>query len=108
MGSRTTRLTATLAAAFGCLVLGAVDAQAGANGRERLQRVRIEQGVGDGSLTRGEARRLGREQVRIERAERRFRADDGHLGPRERAQLDRRLDRASHHIHRARHNERER
>lgn len=102
------RLLAVLTLAAGCLALGASEASAGVEKREQRQRHRIQRGVEDGSLTRREAHRLGREQVRNERLERRFRADDGRLGPRERARLDRRLDRSSRHIHRARHNGRER
>ena len=95
-----------------CLILlGAtlapIDAIAGVNGREAAQRGRIAQGVGSGSLTAGEAARLGAEQARIEHMERRFRANDGQLGPRERERLDSALDRSRNHIFRAKHNDRE-
>lgn len=102
------RFFALLGIASGVIALGASDASAGPDPREARQRHRIQHGIEDGSLTRGEARRLGREQVRTERMEHRFRANDGRLGPRERAKLDRRLDRSSRHIYRARHNPRTR
>jgi hypothetical protein len=92
-------------AAAGLLILGAgVASAAGVNGREAVQRHRIGAGVQDGSLTRGETHRLFHRQRHIERMERRFRADDGALGPRERHRLDGALDRSSRHIYRARHN----
>ena len=94
------------------LVLGGVAwagaASAGVEAREARQRDRIRAGVHDGSLTGREALRLGREQVRIERTERRFRRNDGRLGPRERIRLNTMQNRASRHIHRAKHNARER
>ena len=97
-----------VALASGLLLGAASVAEAGVNGREARQRERIEAGVEDGSLTRGEARRLVREQQRIERRERRFRENDGKLGPRERRRLDRDLDRSAAHLYRARHNDRSR
>lgn len=79
------------------------DATAGVDGRQARQRERIRDGVQDGSLTGREAHRLGHQQVRIERMERRMRHDGGGLGPRERVRLDRALDRSSGHIYRQRH-----
>lgn len=97
-----------LAAALAALLLSAADARAGVNGREAHQRARIRAGVADGSLTGPEARRLARNQVRTERLERRMRADDGRLGPHERARLDRRLDHSSARIWRQRHDPQDR
>lgn len=91
---------AALAAALGI----ASSASAGVQGREHRQRDRIRAGVAEGSLTRGEAHRLVHQQARIERAERRFRRDDGVLGPAERLRLDRKMDRASRNIFRKKHN----
>lgn len=88
------------------LLATAAPAEAGVNGRERLQRNRIRAGVTDGSLGSREAAWLGRQQVRNERLEHRLRRDDGVLGPRERLRLDRRLDRSSGAIWRARHRDR--
>jgi hypothetical protein len=92
----------------GAFVLGAsalapADAEAGVNAREQRQRERIRTGVEDGSLTRPEVRRLARNQRHIELREWRIRADDGLLGPHERARLDRALDRSSARIYRQRH-----
>jgi hypothetical protein len=54
-------------------------------------------------LTRREARRLTREQRHIRREERRYRCNDGHLGPWERRDLRRDLNRSSRHIYRQKH-----
>lgn len=106
MKIRFLRRLGLLGMAASAALLFAGSASAGVNGREARQRDRIEAGWENGSLTRGETFRLAAEQVRIERRERRFRADDGMLGPWERRALDRDLDRASRHIGRARHNDR--
>jgi hypothetical protein len=103
MRIRGLRTLGCLAFAAGLLAAAAAGA-AGVNGREAFQRERIRDGVADGSLTAGEAHRLGRQQRHIERMEQRFRADDGVLGPRERLRLDGALDRSSVRIHRTRHN----
>ncbi len=76
---------------------------AGIEQRQWNQQHRIHRGIRDGSLTPGEATRLSREQFRIERMERRFRAD-GRFTCRERARVHHRLNRSSRHIHRGRHN----
>lgn len=75
--------------------------------REANQAHRIRQGLRDGSLTRGEVTRLRAEQRHIHREEARFKAD-GHFTPRERAHLQRDVNRASRDIYRARHNRRHR
>lgn len=104
---RRLRIAIGLGVSLLALGAGAVEAGArGVNGREHHQRERIRAGLHDGSLTRHEAHRLAHGQVRTERLERRMRADDGVLGPRERARLDRRLDRSSGRIHRQRHDAR--
>lgn len=103
------RLRHAIGLGVALVAFGAEAAEAGARGvnaREHHQRQRIRAGVQDGSLTRPEAHRLAHGQVRTERLERRMRADDGALGPRERARLDRRLDRSSARIHRQRHDTR--
>lgn len=81
---------------------------AGVNQREHAQRARIRQGVRSDELTRREGRKLLREQARIRREEYRYRHNDGHLGPRERADLRRDLNRSSRHIYRGKHNGRDR
>jgi hypothetical protein len=60
--------------------------------REDYQQDRIDQGIRDGSLTRGEADRLERGEQRILRYEERARAD-GSVSPYERQRLDNMLDR---------------
>lgn len=102
------RLVAALGLTAGLVLIGASSASAGVEAREQRQRHRIRAGVTDGSLTRPEAHRLVHQQVRIERKERRFRANDGVLGPRERVNLHRHQNRASRNIFRKRHNNRTR
>jgi len=89
---------------MGAAVLLATSASAGVESREHRQRHRIAAGVENGSLTRGEAGRLVHQQASIERMERRFRRNDGRLGPRERRRLHHRQDAASSNIFRKRHN----
>ncbi len=73
--------------------------------REAYQQQRIQQGIADGSLTRGEARYLEREQGRIDRAEERM-AADGNLSPRERQRLNQMQNQASRDIYRLENNRR--
>ncbi|MEO1494573.1 MAG: hypothetical protein AAFV19_20690 [Pseudomonadota bacterium] len=74
-----------------------------ADQRQVNQQQRIYNGVQDGTLSPWEARRLGRGQIRSERAERRFKAD-GVVTPRERFRLQRRQNRQSRRIFRFRRN----
>ena len=109
MRSLCTRVAGIAGLATILLLAGAAMASAGrVEARETRQRTRIHNGVEDGSLTRREAHRLGHEQVRIERTERRLRNNDGRLGPRERVRLDGMQDRASARIYKKRHNGRTR
>lgn len=75
---------------------------AGIERRQDRQRFRIQAGIRDGSISSREGARLDREQLQIERMERRFLAD-GRLSGREVDILHHRLDQASDHIRRARH-----
>ena len=84
-------------------IFAAGAASAGVNHREYRQRERIRAGIDDGSLTRPEARRLGHQQLRIERMEQRMRADGGGLGARERWRLGHAMNRSSARIWRSRH-----
>lgn len=94
--------TATMVLA-GALALGvAGEASASVNGRQRHQARRIHEGVESGALSRREAVRLRAEQAAI-RAEERFYRRDGVLGPRERADLNRDLNRTSRDIYRQKH-----
>ena len=102
--------------AFTLLVGAAVIAEAhgncrprtpGVNRRQERQQQRIGQGIHSGELT-------GRETLRLERNAREIRQDerearsDGVVTTRERAGLQRELNRESHLIYRAKHNERDR
>ena len=79
--------------------------------RQDRQEERIENGVSSGALTKPEARRLGREQARLTRAEARAaigRAEDaaesdGKVTRKEAVVLEKRQDHASRHIFRAKH-----
>jgi len=65
--------------------------------RQAAQQARIAEGAARGQLTGCEARRLEARSVAVERRERTYRASGG-LGPRERADLERRLDSVSNDI----------
>jgi hypothetical protein len=86
--------------------VSSADAQISARGRH--ERARIGNGVRSGELSRPEAFRLGREQQNIHRDARRFRRNDGHIGPRERRHLRHEQRKAGRHIYRAKHNGRHR
>ena len=110
------RRTAPLAAIAFLMLLGcAAEAQAGGRGvrtpgvrrQQAVEQHRIARGVHSGALTAREARRLEREQARIERHERRAKAD-GVVTARERARLHAELNAASRHIYRLKHNPRHR
>lgn len=77
------------------------------NRREYRQQQRIRQGVRSGELNRRETVRLESQQARI-RASERFARRDGYISPRERARLDRELDRASRSIYRQKHDAQDR
>ena len=72
--------------------------------RKARQNVRIRRGVKNGSINRVERRVLRAEQRKINRTARRYKANDGKIGPVERARLNRMQNRASRHIYRAKHN----
>jgi len=84
-------------------VAGAASAQAGVDARESRQKARIRQGVRSGELTSREAARLAAEQAAIRAEEYRYRHNDGHLGPWERFDLQRDLNRSSRDILRQKH-----
>ncbi len=71
--------------------------------RQMKQQARIEQGVKSGELTKGEARRLERQQGKIA-AEKRMAKADGVVTPAERAKLTHDQNRASKRIYRLKHN----
>jgi hypothetical protein len=77
------------------------------NRRLENQHDRIEAGEADGQLTKGEAARLERHDKRIHAQEKRDRQQNGgNLTNKEKAHLNRELNRNSREIHRARHNNR--
>ncbi len=73
--------------------------------REKIQQKRIEQGVKSGELTKGEVRRLERQEGRIKAAELNVKAD-GKVTGRERAKLQHMQNKESKRIYRAKHNKR--
>jgi len=77
------------------------------NQRQENQQDRIQQGIKSGELTRREARRLEGIEGKIQ-ADKLIDKSDGHISRRERAQLNRELNRASRDIYRAKHNRYER
>ncbi len=74
----------------------------GLDAREQNQRERIAQGVRSGELTRPEARRLVRGEVRLHRHER-YARRDGVVTRAERYRLHRHADRMSGRIYRQKH-----
>lgn len=81
---------------------GAQTRTPGIDRREHRQQVRIHQGIRSGELTRYEARRLEAQQGRI-RADEAIAKSDGVVTRRERAQLQRELNRSSRSIARQKH-----
>ena len=94
-----------LAAIIGMGVLvGAAQAQT-VDQRHADQQQRIDHGLRTGSMTPGEAHRVERQQHSIGRQESRMRdRNGGHLNGYDRAVLQHRENRASHHIYHAKHN----
>jgi hypothetical protein len=90
------------------LMMGAFSTlEAQINQRQRNQQKRIFQGARSGELTRGEFRRLEREQFRIRRMEAWARSD-GLLTAREQFRVNRELNQASRHIYRQKHDRQDR
>ncbi|MEM0954602.1 MAG: hypothetical protein AAGI24_10730 [Pseudomonadota bacterium] len=98
--NRLTTLVLSAALASSTLIASAAEA-AGVNQRQANQRDSIRAGIEDGSLTRGEARRLGQSQAQFERMEQRYRAD-GTLSRRERGRLQATADANRGRIYRQR------
>jgi hypothetical protein len=85
---------------IGCAGLGSAG---GVDQRQYNQRHRIGQGIASGELTRRETARLATEQAWIRAEERRYRCSGAGLGPLERLDLQRDLNRASRDIYRQKH-----
>lgn len=75
--------------------------------RQANQRKRIRNGRESGALTRGEVKRLRRDQKKISRLERRF-EKDGRIDKRERRILNKAQNRAGNRIFESKHNDRNR
>jgi len=100
-----TKFKTAIAIAAGALFAGAAFAQADYHSieqRDRIQQERISRGIESGRLTPREADRLMAERARIERMERRARAD-GVLTYDERARIEAAQDRLARHINRELH-----
>jgi len=95
----------TLIVVMGFLVAQPVLAAGRGFNRQFNQNQRIFQGINSGELTRGEARRLHRQQHRMQRHIRTAWAD-GTLTRKERVRLERQQNKASHNIYRLKHNNR--
>jgi hypothetical protein len=80
----------------------------GINARERRQEQRIRQGVRSGELTRRETERLQAEEAKIRVDEAFARRSGGELTAKERARIERELNRASKDIYKQKHDEQER
>jgi len=72
--------------------------------RQIRQQKRIHQGIASGELTKGEVRRMERQQVKIQRAKQRAKSD-GQVTVAERARLNARQDRSSARIYKMKHND---
>lgn len=97
-----------LAAICAVGILPAMAGAQGVNERQHDQRERVERGYRKGELTRREAAKLARQQMRIRMQEQRDRRDGGKYGRAERARTQRALNRASRDINRKKHNDRDR
>ena len=73
--------------------------------RQKRQQERIGEGVQSGELNKRETLKLEKEQATIQRKKRRYRRNDGKLGPKEKADLTRDQNKASRHIYREKHDE---
>jgi hypothetical protein len=80
--------------------ISAINASAQNHRNLQGERQRIHQGVKTGELTRGEAARLKSQKADLRNEAIQYKANDGRIGPRERADLrrdNRRLDRNIYH-----------
>ncbi len=98
----TSAILAALLAGTVALPVAAAERERGIDGRQNAQQNRIQRGVREGDLTRGEASRLRGEARSVRREARAF-AADGNLSAGERRHLNRDLNRTSRDIYRQRH-----
>ena len=95
----------SLSAVLTVLFTVATEAQAARRDvRQHNQRQRIEKGIENGSMTRGEAKRAVQGQRHVNRMERRAEAD-GHVSLAEKARIEHAQDRQSKDIYRMKHND---
>jgi hypothetical protein len=80
----------------------------GVNQRQQNQQARIRQGVRSGELTRREAGRLQAQQARIRVNEAYARRSGGEFTTRERARIQRQLNRSSNRVYRQKHDRQDR
>lgn len=85
-----------------CLFFGSHAIAASINQRQSNQRTRIEQGIASGSLTKKEAKRMIRQQQRIQKKEYIYRSD-GKLTAWERHDLQTDLNKTNKHIYHQKH-----
>jgi len=71
--------------------------------RQKRQQERIGEGIESGTLTPKEGAKLEREEAKIQREKRRFKRNDDKLGPKERAKLNKDLNKASKDIYKEKH-----
>ena len=76
------------------------------NARQQRQGARIRQGVSNGEITKGELNKLRADEAAVRAEERVYRRSGSGLNKRERADLQRDLNRTSREIRRAKHNNR--
>ncbi|MEK7446598.1 MAG: hypothetical protein AABZ70_17260 [candidate division NC10 bacterium] len=100
-------ISVAVAGALALAIAAPAMADTGIDQRQANQEQRIEQGIGSGQLTAGEAARLERGQARIERMERRALAD-GRVDPRERRRIMHAQEVQSRHIYREKHDNQKR
>ncbi len=106
--NKVTLMSLSLALISGSIVLTIQPSEArqwgnGVNGTQRRQHSRIHNGVGNGSLTRREASRLGRQQSALNRQERFYRATGNGLSSKERARLQHQQNQLSQNIYHQKH-----
>ncbi len=111
------RLRHVAAAVSAALLISAVAASASAgpvkqilrrgraDARQDHQDDRIDQGKRSGEITRGEAKKLEKQQKGVDRAEARAKSD-GVVTAKEAARIEAKQDKASRSIHKAKHNDR--
>lgn len=103
----TTRKTAIVIAIAAMFTLSAGSALADeANNRLMTQRDRISEGLRSGALTRKEARRLLKQQIRIEKRIGKKRGDDGALTAKQAKKMDDYQQKAAHRIYKLKSNQR--